>query len=74
MVRRFQLAIGRIHGDRRGATQSIEVLIILAVCVMVCLGVTQVTGVTSGGGSNKGLFSGIGSFLDKLDLGSFLPW
>lgn len=74
MLRRIQSGLVRLHRDRRGASQSVEVLMCVAIALMVCLGVSQVAGVGIGGAEDSGLFKGIGSVLDSLDLGQFLPF
>ena len=72
MLNRMKGLVVRFHEDRRGS-QSVEILMILAVAAMVCLGVSQVTGVgltvPKRGGS--GIMAGIGDWLDKFGLDGF---
>lgn len=74
MTRKLAAALVRLHQDRRGATQSVEVLMMVAIAMMTCLGVTQVAGIGIGGAEDSGLFGGIGKLVSELDLGSFLPF
>jgi hypothetical protein len=74
MARKLKLVWLRLHADRRGTTQSVEVLMMVAIAMMTCLGVTQVAGIGLGGAEDSGLFGGIGQLIDNLDLGGFLPF
>lgn len=72
MVRKFKMACLRLHADRRGATQSVEVLMMVAIALMTCLGITQVAGIGTGGAEDSGLFGGLGDLADNLGLGDFV--
>ena len=74
MISYVRSAMARFHKDRRGSTQSVEVIMMIAICMMVCLGITQVAGIGMGGAEDSGMFGSIGGLLDNLDLGGVLPF
>ncbi len=68
MLRRIQSGLVRLHCDRRG-TGTIEVMMIVAVALMVILGVMQVTGVSTEGAGDSGLFGWLADFaLNKIGV------
>jgi Flp pilus assembly pilin Flp len=72
MLNRMKGLVVRFHEDRRGS-QSVEILMILAVAAMVCLGVSQVAGVGLGGAESggSGIMAGIGDWLGNFGLDGF---
>ena len=72
MLNRMKGLVVSFHEDRRGS-QSVEILMILAVAAMVCLGVSQVTGVGLSGANSggTGIMGGIGDWLGKFGLDGF---
>lgn len=61
MLRRIQSGLVRLHCDRRGAG-TVEVMMIVAVALMISLGVMQVTGVSTDGAGDSGLFGWLADF------------
>lgn len=61
MLRRIQSGLVRLHRDRRGMG-TVEVMMIVAVALMVSLGVMQVTGVSTEGAGDSGLFGWLADF------------
>lgn len=62
----------RIHRDDEGM-ESIQIIMILAVAAMVCLGVTKVSGIASNGTPDGGgLFGAVGGLVKNLIPGGWL--
>jgi hypothetical protein len=53
---------------KKRGSGAVEILMILAVAAMVCLGVCQVTGIGVDGPTGDGIFSYIDEFLKNLGL------
>ena len=64
MLRRAKSVLVRLHRDRRGAG-TVEVMMIVAVALMICLGVMQVTGVDTDGAGDSGLFGWLIDFAES---------
>lgn len=65
-MKKFQSVVAKFHRDEVGM-ESVQIIMILAIAAMVCLGVTKVAGTsTSEGGSGDGLFGGISSTISSI--------
>lgn len=65
--------IARLHRDDEG-TETLQVVMVAAIAVMVCIGVMKVTGITVDGGESGGLFRAltglVQTFLPSWTMGS----
>ncbi len=65
MFKSVKTVAAQFHRDDEGM-ESIQIIMILAVAAMVCLGVIKVTGVTNDGTPGGGLMGMVSGLVSKL--------
>ena len=67
MLNRVRSVAVRLHHDDAGM-ETVQIIMVLAIAAMVCLGVSKVSGVGAEGANGSGIFKVLGGIASK-----FLP-